>query len=100
MYSRPADPIPHARPSAAPFFVTHAGPRGPSITYGIRSLSAEAAFDVKRSGGSQHRSRWQSAEIISYRMAASLTAATTSGQVDRLDDVGRGLYGAGGRSEP
>jgi hypothetical protein len=30
---------------------------------------------VKRSGGSQQRSRWQSAEIISYFMAGSLAGA-------------------------
>jgi hypothetical protein len=29
----------------------------------MRSFIAPEAFEVKRSGGSQHRSTWQSAEI-------------------------------------
>jgi hypothetical protein len=74
-YSRPAEPIPHASPRLAPLLVTHAGPFGLSFVYGIRSLSAADARDVKRSGGSQQRSRWQSAEIISYFMARSLAGA-------------------------
>ena len=75
MYSRPAEPIPHAMPRLAPLLVTQTGPRGPSFVYGIRSLRAAEAFDVKRSGGSQQRSRWQSAEIMSYFMAGSVAAA-------------------------
>ena len=31
-YSRPAEPIPLARPKVPPFFVTHIGPFGPSVT--------------------------------------------------------------------
>ena len=64
-YSRPAEPMPLARPNVAPFFVTHIGPLGPCVTWGMRSLSAAEARLVKRSGGSQQRSRWQSAEITS-----------------------------------
>ncbi len=74
-YSRPAEPMPHASPRPAPLLVTQTGPFGLSFVYGIRSLSAADALDVKRSGGSQQRSRWQSAEIISYRMAGSLAGA-------------------------
>jgi hypothetical protein len=57
--------MPLTRPNCPPFFVTHIGPFGPSVTYGIRSRSAGVARLVKRSGGSQQRSRWQSAEIRS-----------------------------------
>src|SRR5216684_6438221 len=69
MYSRPADPMPFISPSAAPLLVTHAGPFGPSVTWGMRSRRPVEALAVKRSGGNQHRSMWQSAEIISYRIA-------------------------------
>ena len=31
-YSRPAEPMPLARPNCPPFFVTHMGPLGPSVT--------------------------------------------------------------------
>ena len=62
----PAEPIPFMLPRFAPFFVTQTlPPFGPSVTYGIRSRSMGDAFCVKRSGGSQQRSTWQSAEIIS-----------------------------------
>ena len=65
-YSRPAAPMPQARPRLAPFFVVQRGPFGPSTTCGIRSRhSVEAALVTNRSGGSQQRSMWQSAEIIS-----------------------------------
>jgi hypothetical protein len=56
--------MPFINPRFAPCFVTQTGPLGPSVTYGMRSFSAAAAFDVKRSGGSQQRSTWQSAEIL------------------------------------
>ncbi len=64
-YSRPAEPMPQKKPRLAPFLVIHVGPFGLSITWGMRSRSAGAALAVKRSLGSQQRSRWQSAEIIS-----------------------------------
>src|SRR3989442_14052281 len=74
MYSRPAEPMPHGRPRLAPFFVVQLGPLGPSLTYGMRSFIAADAFVVKRSGGSQQRSTWQSAEMTSYfMMVAPLT---------------------------
>src|SRR5688572_4971174 len=70
-YSRPAEPIPLTSPRLAPFLVTHVFPFGPSMTCGIRSRMSAVARVTKRSVGSQHRSRWQSAEIISYRMGSS-----------------------------
>src|SRR5262250_2840789 len=70
-YSRPPEPMPQACPSLAPLVVTHIGPVGPSMTCGMRSLMAAEACSVKSVGGSQQRSMWQSAEIISYRMARS-----------------------------
>src|SRR3989442_14889788 len=63
--------MPHGRPRAAPFFVVHLGPVGPSLTKGMRSRIAADALDANRSGGSQQRSMWQSAEITSYRIARS-----------------------------
>src|SRR4029450_4824541 len=42
-YSRPAEPMPLARPNCPPFLVTHMGPLGPSVTYGMRSGSAGGA---------------------------------------------------------
>src|SRR5436309_220904 len=68
MYSRPAEPMPQGRPRLAPFLVVQTGPFGPSVTNGIRSLHSAGALVTKRSGGSQQRSMWQSAEIISYRI--------------------------------
>ena len=65
MYSRPAEPMPYAMPRLAPLLVIQTGPFGPSVTYGMRSRMAAGARLVKRSGGSQQRSRWQSAEIRS-----------------------------------
>src|SRR5262249_41625656 len=60
----PEAPTPPAIPNLTPFFATHhRSPSGPSATYGMRSFKACGAWDVKRSGGSQIRSRWQSAEI-------------------------------------
>jgi hypothetical protein len=64
-YCRPAEPMPFTRPRLAPFFVTQTGPWGPSLTWGIRSRRPGEAFFVNKSVGSQQRSRWQSAEIIS-----------------------------------
>ena len=57
--------MPPASPRLAPFLVTHVLPFGPSTTYGMRSRISGEALAVKRSGGSQQRSTWQSAEIIS-----------------------------------
>src|SRR2546428_284515 len=54
MYSRPAEPMPQARPRLAPLLVTQTGPRGPSVVCGIRSLRAAAARVVERAGGSAH----------------------------------------------
>ena len=64
-YWRPAEPMPFIMPRLAPRFVVHIRPFGPSVTCGIRSRSAAEALVVKRSGGSQQRSTWQSAEIRS-----------------------------------
>ena len=46
-----------------PFLHVQYGPSGPSATYGMRSLSAADALDVKRSFGIQGMSMWESAEI-------------------------------------
>src|SRR5262249_54807262 len=70
-YSRPAEPMPFIRPNLAPLALTHSGPFGPSMTWGMRSLNWADAFLVKRSGGSQIRSTWPSAEMTSYFMARS-----------------------------
>jgi hypothetical protein len=51
------------RPKEPPLRQVQWGPSGPSVTYGIRSFIAADAFEVKRSGGIQGRSMWQSAEI-------------------------------------
>ena len=73
-YSRPAEPMPFTRPNLAPLALTHSGPFGPSMTWGMRSLRAAEALRVKRSGGSQIRSTWPSAEMTSYFMGALLQA--------------------------
>jgi hypothetical protein len=57
--------MPFTIAEVAPRFVVHMGPWRPSTTYGMRSRIAAEAFVVKRSGGSQQRSTWQSAEISS-----------------------------------
>src|SRR5882672_6790614 len=69
-YSRPADPMPFIRPNLAPLALIHSGPFGPSMTWGMRSFRAAEALLVKRSGGSQIRSTWPSAEMTSYFMGA------------------------------
>jgi hypothetical protein len=51
-------------PKFCPFLEVQYGPSGPSVTNGMRSLSAADEFDVKRLGGIQGRSMWQSAEIL------------------------------------
>src|ERR1041385_6538792 len=60
--------MPASRPNEAPCLMTHSRPRGPSVTKGMRSRKAADAFAVNRSGGSQIRWIWQSAEITSYFM--------------------------------
>ena len=60
--------MPFISPNEAPFLVTHSLPLDPSVTYGMRSRNAALALLVKRSGGSQIKSTWQSAEITSYFM--------------------------------
>src|ERR1044072_7250420 len=77
-YSRPAEPMPFTRPNLAPLALTHSGPFGPSTTWGMRSLKAAEAFLVKRSGGSQIRSTWPSAEMTSYFMSAFLREGSSS----------------------
>jgi hypothetical protein len=62
-YFCPEGPTPPTSPKAAPFFAVQRGPSGPSVTYGMRSRSAAEALLVKRSGGIQGMSMWQSAEI-------------------------------------
>src|SRR6516162_9030522 len=74
--------MPFISPKVEPFLVTHSLPRGPSVTYGIRSLNAALAFSVKRSGGSQIRSTWLSAEMTSYFIFPSSVRAC--GQHDSL----------------
>ena len=59
----PLGPTPFFRPKLAPLLVTHIGPSGPSVTYGMRSFSSRDAFSVNRVGGIHGMSRWQSAEI-------------------------------------
>src|SRR6266567_5718195 len=71
-YSRPAEPMPFTRPNLAPLALTHSGPFGPSMTWGMRSLRDAEALRVKRSGGSQIRSTWPSAEMTSYFIGALL----------------------------
>src|SRR5713226_60621 len=73
-YSRPAEPMPFTRPNLAPLALTHSGPFGPSMTWGMRSLRDAEALRVKRSGGSQIRSTWPSAEMTSYFMGTLLQA--------------------------
>src|SRR6516164_10468773 len=82
MYCRPPEPMPFISPKVEPFLVTHSLPRGPSVTNGMRSLNAALAFSVKRSGGSQIRSRWLSAEMTSYFIFPSSVRAC--GQHDSL----------------
>src|SRR5215213_4229284 len=77
-YSRPAEPMPFIRPNLAPLALTHSGPFGPSTTWGMRSLRAAEALLVKRSGGSQIRSTWPSAEMTSYFMSAILRPGSSS----------------------
>ena len=77
-YSRPAEPMPFIRPNLAPLALTHSGPFGPSTTWGMRSLRAAEALLVKRSGGSQIRSTWPSAEMTSYFMGAFLRGGSSS----------------------
>ena len=62
-YFAPAGPTPFMRPKDVPFLLVQYGPSGPSVTKGMRGFRAAVAFDVKRSGGIQGRSMWQSAEI-------------------------------------
>src|SRR5262249_46397682 len=77
-YFVPVEPIPPTSPNGAPFFVVHCAPSGPSTTYGIRSFMSAEAFDVKRSGGSQGMSIWQSAEIRVECMLPSCRAGSVS----------------------
>src|SRR5260370_32046850 len=65
-YFRPAEPTPATSPKEAPLRATHSFPFAPSLTNGIRSLSSRDDSAVKRSGGNQIMSRWQSAEIRLY----------------------------------
>src|SRR3989442_7352232 len=49
----------------------------------MRSRRPAEAFTVKSSGGSQQRSTWQSAEIISYRIARERSSADLARQAPR-----------------
>src|SRR6266705_2279803 len=49
----------------------------------MRSRRLAEAFTVKSSGGSQQRSTWQSAEIISYRIARERSSAALARQAPR-----------------
>src|SRR6266498_3937776 len=70
MYFCPDGPTPPHSPKEAPFFEVHVGPSGPSVTYGMRSRRDALALPVKRSGGIQGMSIWQSAEIRVKVMAS------------------------------
>ena len=65
------DPVPPHQPEAPPppSWSTY-GPSAPSLTYGMRSRMAAEALAVKRSGGIQGKSMWQSAEIRVKVMAS------------------------------
>src|SRR5256885_13220713 len=84
----PAGPTPFMRPNDWPFRQVQYGPSGPSVTYGIRSFIAADAFAVKRSGGIQGRSMWQSAEIRVYFMALLTLWASLLLEPD-LFEIGR-----------
>ena len=62
----------------APFLDVQRGPSGPSATYGMRSRNAAVALAVKRSGGIQGMSMWQSAEILVYSMGSPFRGAMIS----------------------
>src|SRR5438876_694451 len=71
----------------------------------MRSRRPAEAFAVKSSGGSQQRSTWQSAEIISYRIARERSSAELARQAaagtrprGRRAGSGCGRYGAGDRA--
>src|SRR5207249_10917612 len=66
----------------------------------MRSRRPAEAFTVKSSGGSQQRSTWQSAEIISYRIARERSSADLARQAPRGRRAGSGCgrYGAGDRA--
>src|SRR6201997_5099949 len=78
--------MPFISPNEAPLLVTHSLPLGPSVTYGMRSRSAAEALAVNRSGGSQIRSMWQSAEMTSYFIGMVLRASLHQHD-SRGDDV-------------
>src|SRR5688572_26836533 len=95
--------MPFTRPRFAPFFVTQMGPVGPSVTYGIRSRIAADARSVNSVGGSQHRSTWQSAEIIPVLIAGapSRAAGPCTGRgihedAERVQTIG--IFAPGGRT--
>src|SRR5271155_1212775 len=67
--------MPFISPNEPPDLVPHSLPLGPSVTYGMRSFIAAGALAVNRSGGSQIRSMWQSAEMTSYFMGMSSVRA-------------------------
>src|SRR4030095_5950896 len=58
---------------APPAPAAHRGASAPSATYGMRSFRAAGASETNSVGGSQIRSRWQSAEIRLEGIAAPLT---------------------------
>src|SRR3989442_11377819 len=66
----------------------------------MRSRRPAEAFTVKSSGGSQQRSTWQSAEIISYCIARERSSAELARQAPRGRRAGSGCgrYGAGDRA--
>src|SRR5207245_6839563 len=73
----------------------------------MRSRRPAEAFTVKSSGGSQQRSTWQSAEIISYRIARERSSADLARQAPRgrrgdaaQDPVAEGTAPATARERP
>jgi hypothetical protein len=108
----PLGPTPLSRPKLAPFLVTHCGPSGPSVTYGMRSRNSLDASETKSSGGIQGMSRWQSADIRLYCMGFFLVCFLEAAAGTMLDrgwyrgQVSRGVGGllirwrlAGGRNQ-
>src|SRR5262249_33633849 len=96
-YSRPAEPMPFIRPNLAPLALTHSGPFGPSTTWGMRSFSAEDAFAVNRSGGSQIRSTCPSAEMTSYFIGSFLRSSAAGPECAGNGRRPHGLGWAGAR---
>src|SRR6185312_2707436 len=93
-YLRPAEPTPATNPKEAPLRATHSLPFAPSLTNGIRSLNSRGASEVKRSGGNQIMSRWQSAEIRLYCIGFTPSGGPADNKLP--DGLANGLEGGKG----